>query len=242
MITKIQEKSSLSGVKSPLLPLIYSDFLFPKNECDGAFFQTVNCENTLLLSLKGGSVNVIKLSDNYDVKELEAFFSFSHIKNIVSDFKINGCFKKFNLYCTDKVMFAEGDYLQLNGGSTTEAFKGVYSLLNEGEGDFTLWYPDFTRRLNGGVAKGVYLTCSNTVVSCAVCPALWGESAVIGGVATHKEYGNKGYGSLCVKALVNLLFKCNVKNIYLWCSNENCGFYEKIGFCKIGNIYISEEF
>lgn len=241
MIKKLTDFSSLSGVTSPLLPLIYVDFLNNRSDTEGAFVQFVDEVPSLLFSMKGGCVNLIVLSDGFDEDELMSFLGFFCVNQVVSDFKITSDYKEYPLYKAEntKENFGGCDYL--NSTSALGMYRGIYSLLNNGEDNFDIWYTDFSRKLNNGNGEATFLRRDDNIVSCAVSPAVFGDTAIIGGVATRGEYQKQGFASSCVCGLVDRLFSRNVNNIYLWCQEKNRSFYENNGFVPAGSVYICEE-
>lgn len=241
MIKKLTEISSLSGVISPLLPLIYVDFLNDRNDTEGVFVQQIDEKPVLLFSLKGGCVNLIGLSSEYNEDELLSFLKFFCISQVVSDFKITSQFKEYPLYKADKVQKTYENCAYLNGTSTLGMYRGIHSLLNDSKDNFDIWYTDFSRKLNNGNGEAAFMYCDDNIVSCAVSPAVSGDTAIIGGVATRGEYQKQGFASSCVCGLVDRLFSRNVNNIYLWCEDKNRSFYENNGFVPAGNVYICEE-
>ena len=85
MIEKITDFKSLSGVLSPLLPLIFADGSFSHNDLDGAFLQKdENDELQAIFSLKNTCVTLILISDK-EIEELRNFFSFCGVTEILSD-------------------------------------------------------------------------------------------------------------------------------------------------------------
>ena len=89
MIKKVTDINSLSGVLSPLLPLICGDFVYPYNDTDGAYIQLDENEDiTAVLSLKNGSATVVKMSSSVDINEIKIFLSFSCVTSFISDFPL----------------------------------------------------------------------------------------------------------------------------------------------------------
>ena len=71
MIEKVTDFGSLSGVLSPLLPLVYADGSFSQNDLDGAFFQKSEYDELqAVLSLKNTCVTLIVISED-GIEELE---------------------------------------------------------------------------------------------------------------------------------------------------------------------------
>ncbi|MCH5190680.1 MAG: GNAT family N-acetyltransferase [Oscillospiraceae bacterium] len=60
------------------------------------------------------------------------------------------------------------------------------------------------------------------------------DYSVISDVYVKEEYRGKGYGSDLVKKLLKLSSK---ENVYLICKEKNIGFYEKLGFTVVKELY-----
>lgn len=241
MIERVADFNSLSGVSSPLLPLLYVDFKFAENDIDGVYCQIIDGEKTVVFSLKSCCANVIKLSDNYEGDELKAFFNFAHIDNIVADFKfddnLKDCvFMGISLKENDKT-----EVCVLSKTSVINDYKAVFSLLNGGN-NFDDWFPSFSKKINYGNGAAVYISENGISVSCAVSPAVFSDIGIIGGVFTEYAYRLEGYGSRSVKALLNTISSMGASKAYLWCEKCNEEFYKKLGFSNIGCLYIREEF
>ena len=52
----------------------------------------------------------------------------------------------------------------------------------------------------------------------------------------------QGFSRATIYKLIEELKKDNVTEVYLWCEKSLEDFYKKIGFTKIGNVYIETEF
>lgn len=242
MIEKTSDFSGLSGVLSPLLPLLFVDFQFSENESDGLFVQKCNGEITAFFSVRNGCSNLIRVSGECDIEEILSFYRFIGIKNLISDFKLNDSSATYSLLSADtekkSTVFAEA----LTSASSTEAYLGVFNLLCSADSSFCDWYPSFSKRINSGKSAAVYKEKEDTIVSCAVSPAVFEKKAVIGGVFTDSSFRREGLGSECVKALLNNLCAIGVKEVVLWCEDRNILFYQKLGFSIIGQVFISEDF
>jgi predicted GNAT family acetyltransferase len=125
----------------------------------------------------------------------------------------------------------------LNEASRMSEYLGVFSLLNECEGDFSRWYSVFSKKINSSDALGAYKVCGDTIVSTATVTAVYGDTAIVSGVYTHSSFRGRGYASECLKAVVNELFKRGVKEVYLWCQDDKIQFYKKLGFEICSEIY-----
>jgi len=96
---------------------------------------------------------------------------------------------------------------------------------------FEDFYADLNHRLRKHSAKMLGCCIQDKLVSCAAATAVYGNSAVIAGVATLPGYKKTGYGTAVVAELCNRLLKENINRIYLQRGiNENYKFYHNIGF------------
>lgn len=243
MIKKVTDINSLSGVSSPLLPLIYGDFIYPYNDTDGAYIQLdENGDITAVLSLKNGSAAVVKMSSSVDINEIKTFFSFSCVTSVISDFSLQLSNEKTYklLMCTpDKKEEKETNNLSVESG--VSEYKSVYGLLSQSGENFGNWYPVFSKKINNGFAEAVYKNVGGVFVSTATATAIYNDTAIISGVYTSLDFRNKGYASECVNGLLNQLYKSGVKRTYLWCENKNISFYKKLGFTVCGEVYCGDE-
>ena len=243
MIEKITDFGSLSGVSSPLLPLVFADGCFSQNDLDGAFLQrTENGEIQAVFSLKNTCVALVLLNCNA-TEELEKFFCFCGVSEILSDTSVmqfSKTQKELNLLEFCKAYGEDNDCLSLNRQSTIGEYQGVYKLVFEEGNNFEKWFPEFSKKVNSFNSFATYLKVNDNIISAAISPAVYKNTAVIAGVFTLKEYRNQGYAGKCVKALLKELRENNICHIYLWCEDNNLKFYENLGFKNIGKIYCGE--
>ncbi len=243
MITRVTDFECLSGVSSPLLPLIYSSFCYPQNECDGVFLQTdeKGCINSLF-SLSGNSVVLISVVDG-DFEELRSFFSFFKVKYITSQMHID-CFctdiEKHPLMNFNGRLQGEAGCKTLTASSSINEYKAVHSLVGGNETGFADWFPVFSKKINNGNGFATYFEADSKAVSTATAPFIYGDCAVIAGVATNPAFRKQGFASKCVNALVSALIFENKNNIFLWCKESLVSFYESSGFTLYGDVYIGE--
>ena len=242
MIKRVTDTDSLSGVNSPLFPLICVDFKFPQSESDGVFFQEIDDKKALVLSLKGDLLTCIKLSGEIDFDELYAFISFWGVTNFLFDFQIEHLdLKKRVLMECEPIETSISDIKTLSSVSNLREYKSVFELISTENGDFDIWFPVFSKKINKGNALGVYAMVSDVSVSTSVAPYVYNDTAIIAGVFTRGEYRNQGFASKCVKSLINECKARNVQKIYLWCEDENINFYKNSGFTVCGEVYTKEE-
>ncbi len=238
MIKKVTDKINLSGVSSPLLPLIYCDFTFNSGGTEGVYFQyNENNEITSVFSLKNGCITLVRVKD-LDFSELSMFFDFTGVTEVLSDYPFNDSCERLPLLKAFTRSESDFEVDALSETSKSGEYLNVYKLLNEADGDFSCWYSNFSKKINSSVAFGVYKIVDDCVVSTATATAVYDNNAVISGVFTNDLYRGKGYASECVKAIINELYKHNVSRIYLWCKENKIPFYEKLGFKQCGEIYL----
>lgn len=240
MIKRLTDLSDISG-SLPLVSVIQTDFYFACEASEGVFFQEINGVKALIMSLRGTTATICKLSNCVDVEELSLFLAFRQIKNVLSDFYFDG----FNLE-KRAVLKAVPQYEAieevnvLSALSSTKDYKAVFELLAY-KGEFEAWYPPFCKKINSQHACGVYLTDNESPVSCAVAPFIFNSVGIIAGVYTAKRDRKQGLGSKCVKALLAELKSKGAEQVYLWCENKNIKFYENIGFLVCGEIFVKRE-
>lgn len=237
MIVRLTDIGRLSGVSSPLLPLIYCDYYSCVNETDGVYVQTVDDEDTLLFSLRNGAVNLVCLSEKWDKDEFLSLTNFTHTRYVTADFKWDYSAEAYFLmeYCAEKPVSKK--VTSITAQSTLNEYRNIHSLLSDEGDDFESWYVAFSSKINNGQALAVY---TDDFRSCAVCTAIFDGVGVVAGVYTNTEHRGKGYGRSAVLGLLGAMNKANVRKAVLWCEDKNISFYEKSGFTRKGEIYYSE--
>ena len=241
MIKKLCDFTDINGGFPPFMSVINTDFLFPGNASDGAYFQEINGEKTLLFSVRGVTATICRLSENADAEELSSFLDFQGIRNVLSDF----FFEEISLE-ERAVLKAKPEYEAFDGvavitpSSRLNDYGNIFNLLS-GNGSFEGWYSLFSAKVNKLCACGVYMMKDDAPVSCAVSPFIFENSAVVAGVFTDENYRKKGYATICVKALLNEMKKNCIEDVYLWCEDKNIKLYENIGFSLCGKIYVKKE-
>ncbi len=243
MIEKITDFGVLSGVSSPLLPLIFADASFSQNEIDGAFLQKAeNNEIQAVFSLKNTCVSLVCISDQ-GTKELETFFNFCGVTEILSDKPLTqfcNSQKELNLLELCGKIEQENNCFSINSKSTINEYKAVYNVISEQGTNFEMWFPEFSKKINSSDAFATYLKVDERVVSAAISPAVYENTAIIAGVYTLKEYRNKGFAGVAVKGLLDRLKGNNISKVYLWCEDGNIDFYNKLNFKNTGKLFFGE--
>ena len=243
MIEKITDFGSLSGVSSPLLPLIFADSNFSRSDIDGAFIQKSENDNIqAVFSLKNTCVTLCNVDEKAN-EELESFFSFCGVTEILSDkpvLKLCGNEKELHLmaYCGESE--EENNCFVITPESDLSKYQSVYNVVSVNGNNFENWFPEFSKKINSHNAFATYMKDEDKVVSVAIAPAVYEKCGVIAGVCTLEEYRKKGYAGKCVKSLLRVLNKNNISQIYLWCEEKNISFYENLNFKKTGKIYFGE--
>ncbi len=244
MIKRVTDINSLSGVLSPLLPLICTDHLFSCNSADGAFIQLDENDNiTAVLSLKNGSATITKTNFKVDLKELETFLKVLGVLSVVSDFSLeNEAEKCYPLLKCNPYNSEKNDVCVLSEKSSIAEYKTVFDMLSDSDGDFENWFPSFSKKINQKKAMAVYKAVDGVAVSTATATAVYNKTAIISGVFTSENYRKKGYASSCIKSFLSELYHLGVREAYLWCEERNLSFYNKLGFINCGEVYVREEF
>lgn len=242
MIKRVTDINSLSGVNSPLFPLIYADFKYSVSESDGVFIQEIDDKSTLVLSLKGNALTCIKLTDEYDTEELSSFILFWSVSHIISDFEIqNNDMKSCVLMDCKPETKSVSSVNILSPMSGLDDYKSVFSVLSMNDSSFDNWFPVFSRKINNRDAIGVFYVENKVSVSTAIVPYIHRDCAVLAGVSTNEKYRNRGFASHCVNAVINECKNKNINKLYLWCHADKKNFYENFGFTVCGEVYVKEE-
>lgn len=238
MIRRITDISSLSGVSSPLLPLVYSDHRHVREDTDGVYIQEIDGNITLAISKRNGSANVLGVSDSWDKDELFSFISFAHISCITADIMLDESFSGYCLMEAPTAPSGNSCIKELSSRSSVDEYKTVHELLKSDGDDFSHWYPSFSAGINDGTGAGVY---TSEEESCALCTAIYGGMGVVSGVFTKPQFRGMGKGRECVRGLLGVLYNMDVSHALLWCEDKNIAFYKKSGFSVAGKIFYREE-
>ena len=63
MIKKVTDSDELSGVLSPLLPLLYADYGYSTSDINGVYVQRENDVIQSFISVKNGKLNIVMEKD-----------------------------------------------------------------------------------------------------------------------------------------------------------------------------------
>lgn len=190
------------------------------------WLQTDDNNNTTAVVCSNGG-EVILCDGNADYDEIAGFLSvigFSGLlckeesaKRLGFDFNLCGI--------TMHGSFSESENHFEKPETTADYFK-VYRLLGL-DGSFGVWFADITRRILHGSADMRVIRVNGEIVSTACAVSISGGSRLIGAVATDEKHRGRGYASALVKALAG-------GDTYLRCMPELEGFYNKLGFERVG--------
>ena len=108
-------------------------------------------------------------------------------------------------------------------------YREIYSLL-EIQGEFDAWFADICHRVNKGTADMRFIRRDGKIVSTASLLHIAGDKAVLGAVATDKDYRGQGLASSLVNSFGGY-------KIYLRCLPALNSFYERLGY-KLSLIHI----
>ncbi|MBQ8026682.1 MAG: GNAT family N-acetyltransferase [Clostridia bacterium] len=105
---------------------------------------------------------------------------------------------------------------------TASDYEEIYRLLDI-KGEFDKWFADICRRVNSGTADMRVIRKDGKIVSTASLLHIAGDRAVLGAVATDKEYRGQGLAT-------NLVNSFGGYTVYLRCLPALNSFYERLGY------------
>ncbi len=108
---------------------------------------------------------------------------------------------------------------------TADEFRKIFELL-EIKGEFEPWFADISRRINVGTADMRYIEKDGKIVATASLVHIGGDRAILGAVATDKEYRKQGLASSLINSFGD-------KTVYLRCLPFLNPFYQNLGFKSV---------
>ncbi len=249
MIKKLTDKGALSGVSSPLLPLVYCDAFVGASGTDGLYAaQNSKGENIALFSLKNGRA-VFAYFEGEAWEEIGLFFSFNGVDEILSSSPVTSNQKELPLMCKmlnacehfEKTSRLSIHYL--NKESSFSHYEKLSSVVGEDVGkvfDFSAWYINLSTKIASDMALLSYISDGENISAYSCVNAIYKDIALVSGVYTVAAYRGRGFAGDCLKGLICACARLSAKSIYLWCENEKIPFYEKFGFSQNGKVYIGE--
>lgn len=243
MIKQIEKIEEINGVNSPLIPRIFVAYKY-KSGSDNAWKQIDDEGNTIsLISSVDGNFTLIA-TEQTNIEEIEEFLEFFGCNSLISNVKLTSSAKSYSLFkfSGDENINCNERFTVLNMESSISAYRGYHAVLfMDMDDDFDLWYCDFSKKIVNGDAKAVALNQFEIYLSIATAPMIFKNTAIISGVYTLRRFRNRGYSKATIYKLIEELKKDNVTDIYLWCEKDLEEFYKKIGFIKVGNVYLETE-
>ena len=244
MIRKLGCSDNLSGVDTPLFPLIYVNYNIVSFNSNGVYGQ-FNGDNRLvfIISIKNGEA-VLSAVGDYNAEEINCFLKMMDVSGAISDTLFDDLDISFNGYNLLKLCVLkniEHNRTQfLNQESAGEDYRGIFTLFYNDEKLFPAWYVDFVKKVMMSCGFAGYIKDYKKVVSGALVTGIYEDQAVISGVYTREKYRGRGLASECVTAVSSELLSMGVKDIYLWCEDSKLDFYKRLGYKKTSQIYIGE--
>lgn len=224
---------------NPFLTKIISIYENERAICDALLYtQTDSCNEQTAYLLNADSSFTVFCLEGSNLTEIEDFIQACRYSTVLSNvtLDLNSTFKR------GKVMKRlPASSLNENSDSLTDyEMKGVYCLLKDNFDyipDYSEWYSDMSHRMRHSGAFVVGEHIDDIVASCAVCPYLTDNSAIVNGVCTDKKYRKRGLAGRCVEKAVGILIRKGIDNIYILCRDELERFYKNNGFEKCGEWY-----
>ncbi len=191
--------------------------------------------------IKYGGDMTVSIGENADTCEIGEFIMLVGAASVLSERKLFDSSERGIIMqlAKKKVVDNCNNNLAVNFSPNLSA---VYKLLEScnGKGFESPSYEDFildtSHKIRHSCAECCAIECDNTVISYAMTAAVTDESAVIGAVCTQPKYRGQGYGSVCVRSLIDRLG--NRKILIMRASGENESFYKGLGFENCGEFYI----
>lgn len=192
---------------------------------------------------------IVAAEDGFDLQELKEFLNVIGFSSLLGEkwvlddlgFKISekGIIMKYSsLAMTDEnnepMAFA-----------CEPPYRKIYNLLKEpdafGESipAYEDWLCDLSARVRNNCARVLFREKEDRCISCGMFTFESDSGAVIGAVATHKDYRSMGYASDIVKELCTAAQK-EKKDVFLMCREDKVSFYKKLEFEITGEISLCQ--
>lgn len=124
-------------------------------------------------------------------------------------------------------------------------YRKIYNLLKEPESfgesipSYEDWLCDLSARVRNNCARVLFREREDKCISCGMFTFESDSGAVIGAVATHKDFRSMGYASDIVKELCIAAQK-EKKDVFLMCKEGKVSFYKKLKFKITGEFSLCQ--
>lgn len=214
-----------------------------------AFFWVQEKEGKITAAVsKVDSHVTVAAEKGFDCTELKEFLwviGFSSLlgeKQVLEDLGFKkaekGIIMKYNPVNMSKVGFCPNSCEE-------PPYRKIYNLLKEPDvfGESISYYEDWLCDLSGRVrsncARVLYREREDKCISCGMFTFESERGAVIGAVATHRDFRGKGYASDIVKELCTAAQK-EKKDVFLMCRDDKVPFYQKLNFQITGEFSLCQ--
>lgn len=170
---------------------------------------------------------VISTNLKADFEELREFLEASGYSDILCQARDVVSLEMFACGCGQVLRKEDTDAVPFDfeRPETTADYEAVYNLLGI-KGEFADWFADISRRINKGTADMRIIRRDGKIVSTASLLHIAGDRAVLGAVATDKEYRGQGLASGLVNSFGGY-------TVYLRCLPALNAFYERMGYKSV---------
>lgn len=214
--------------------------MFWIQELDGKITATVS---------KVDSHVTVTAEKNFDSQELKEFLNVIGFSSLLGEkwvledlgFKISekGIIMKYS------PLAASDGNIELLTFDREPPYRKIYNLLKEpdafGESisSYEDWLCDLSRRVRNNCARVLFREKEDKCISCGMFTFESDNGAVIGAVATHKDFRSMGYASDIVKELCIAAQK-EKKDVFLMCREDKVSFYKKLEFQITGEFSLCQ--
>lgn len=190
---------------------------------------------------RSGTAFILCLTENSNIEEVSSFMRISGCKNILCDYKYR--LKLFNAkFSYGAVLMREIPFDDNYEGIDvcTPKIENAYKLIlkcsdkNFKTPSFEDFYVDVNHKLRHNATRLCGITEDNHLECITMTVAESTDGAVIGALACNPEKRRKGYGTLLIKYLTNLLVSENKKVFLHRANGVNESFYDRLGFKQTG--------
>lgn len=198
----------------------------PELDICRSWMQIVGDEMTAGICSHGGEI-VLWSTVRADYEELADFIKTIGYTNILCRARDVVSLELFACACGQvwRRDAVEANSCKYEKPETAGEFKELFELL-EIKGDFDEWFADISRRINKGTADMRFIRHNSKIVSTASLLHIDGSRALLGAVATHKDYRKQGLAS-------GLINSFGEKTVYLRCLPHLNAFYQQLGFKSV---------